>query len=1000
MATHLRTRLNFTQSRYRKSNQQSATGLKELLEYIMQGEQVKFDVAEKRLDNSTWLELAEAIVRHYLPTDYAGEPHHQGDEKGGGAVNHEQLHQSRQTQEEWLELLLKALPSGSPRNLADEVIHKMGHYPDQSHPISQEHWGQAQIFQCIIESNDILLDDARNSRKLTLAHNAAKAGACISLQVCVGVLQQRCRCRQANERYYGDGDEHDPSCVQLANLISAQDLDGHTPLYHAVAGSRAATVVYILKLSHSHLDACTIRQLINISIQNKNSQSEEIIRELLQIRKAGCGTGADESVGDGKGTLHLRKDVVEEDTLRYAVEYFEPNVFQLLLSLVSESTKLLGSNVLHYAVSINREEAAIMLLNEYPELAVRFQDPGINSPSTPDGDDAQKEGSVLACHTEKDINNPLRRRILEVLTERLPISQLREHLTGPSWVGKEISLDVSSLALQPSLLNFFVRVVKHELAVVHGKGRKLAESGSESKPETKPDAAQESKLDMAPGYSPVPTSNSTPNTTPNSKPVETQLQLADHAKTMTEYLTRSTDVEFEHVLKYVNIPCFEACRDEYDISGGEAPQIFEWLRSCKKVERVFQVRVDDSRFYPNSEEDIENALRSLDVRDFDWKRTDLSITSIRRVAENVETLFLYSSGSLATLDHCSPNYTLPLCEKLRPVEVTGLDNFLVAYSIIHEEKLDADQAAICRTKIAILDSGINRARFSFESHKVHGRSFVWTRIGALELEAAWWLATDPHGSQMANIIAQLDPQCELYIAQIADDMGFIEEGNVIRAFDWAIGNEVTIINCSFALHRESPELEKVVKRAKRMGIAIMCSTADDGENTEHVWPAAFYKDSNDVPDRFENVFPIVGCDEHGKPSVFASDRAGRFCFRGEDIDSSTTVDEDSKYLRESGIVQGSSVATAMATGIGSLVLSCYNISRVLGDLKLDAEGPGVLSAIFHHMKSTSVGVQGKQRHPLVTASKFFPVDANGLEDSDEFINEIYRLYAGALQRPT
>lgn len=177
----------------------------------------------------------------------------------------------------------------------------------------------------------------------------------------------------------------------------------------------------------------------------------------------------------------------------------------------------------------------------------------------------------------------------------------------------------------------------------------------------------------------------------------------------------------------------------------------------------------------------------------------------------------------------------------------------------------------------------------------------------------------------------------------------------------------------------------------------MCSTSDEGENTDEVWPAAYYTRREDAVEQFDNVFPIVGCDEHGKPSRFSSEGAGRYYFRGEDIDASGT---DSELLKERGVVRGSSVATAMATGIASLVLACYQMLLALSAPKVPdaASAPGIVNVIFHRMlQPTTVG-PGLQdnmakRHRLVTASRFFPVDANSILDQDDFIDRIEELYA-------
>jgi hypothetical protein len=85
---------------------------------------------------------------------------------------------------------------------------------------------------------------------------------------------------------------------------------------------------------------------------------------------------------------------------------------------------------------------------------------------------------------------------------------------------------------------------------------------------------------------------------------------------------------------------------------------------------------------------------------------------------------------------------------------------------------------------------------------------------------------------------------------------------------------VDIINCSFALDKCSPELEAVLRKAKLKDIIVMCSTADEGENTDEVWPAAYYRRQQDKAQKFENIFPIVGCDEHGKFPKYANEGAG------------------------------------------------------------------------------------------------------------------------------
>lgn len=197
-----------------------------------------------------------------------------------------------------------------------------------------------------------------------------------------------------------------------------------------------------------------------------------------------------------------------------------------------------------------------------------------------------------------------------------------------------------------------------------------------------------------------------------------------------------------------------------------------------------------------------------------------------------------------------------------------------------------------------------------------------------------------------------------------------------------------IINCSFALDKCSPQLEAVIRKAKKKDIIIMCSTADEGENTDEVWPAAYYRREQDKAEKFENIFPIVGCDEHGKFSKYANEGAGRYMFRGEDVDASST---DHTIPIERANVQGSSVATAIATGVASLILACYRM--VQGKLDRESSPPGLVNACFHRMSEQlrKSNTQDRDRL-LVKANNFFPVGECDILDVPNFLGYMELLF--------
>lgn len=80
---------------------------------------------------------------------------------------------------------------------------------------------------------------------------------------------------------------------------------------------------------------------------------------------------------------------------------------------------------------------------------------------------------------------------------------------------------------------------------------------------------------------------------------------------------------------------------------------------------------------------------------------------------------------------------------------------------------------MCRTKVAIIDSGVQRANLT--CRHVTGASFVYNQ----ERESPWWLSKEPHGTQMANIIHELDPHCELFIAKVGETKTDISSDSVL-----------------------------------------------------------------------------------------------------------------------------------------------------------------------------------------------------------------------------
>lgn len=129
--------------------------------------------------------------------------------------------------------------------------------------------------------------------------------------------------------------------------------------------------------------------------------------------------------------------------------------------------------------------------------------------------------------------------------------------------------------------------------------------------------------------------------------------------------------------------------------------------------------------------------------------------------------------------------------------------FIKGYSDHVQSKLLVADARLRKSKVAILDSGImhvapmsepgtqQESSGSYITGK-QGESMwsLWPRVrkGKSFVDEnnrirPWLIASDPHGTQMANLICSIDPHCELYVAKVTETRQGVETSRVSNASD-------------------------------------------------------------------------------------------------------------------------------------------------------------------------------------------------------------------------
>jgi len=143
-----------------------------------------------------------------------------------------------------------------------------------------------------------------------------------------------------------------------------------------------------------------------------------------------------------------------------------------------------------------------------------------------------------------------------------------------------------------------------------------------------------------------------------------------------------------------------------------------------------------------------------------------------------------------------------------------------------------------KVKIAILDSGVD------ECNDVKLEKTINLIPGEESVSTLFWDVSG-HGTSVAGIVAAEDngegitginPNAKIYAAKILDSNNQAPISRVIEGINWAIENDVNIINMSFGTSVYSKELHNAVKKAYNNGI-LMIASAGNGEEVEY--PAAF-----------------------------------------------------------------------------------------------------------------------------------------------------------------
>lgn len=169
-----------------------------------------------------------------------------------------------------------------------------------------------------------------------------------------------------------------------------------------------------------------------------------------------------------------------------------------------------------------------------------------------------------------------------------------------------------------------------------------------------------------------------------------------------------------------------------------------------------------------------------------------------------------------------------------------------------------------------------------------------------------------HGTHVAGTVAALNnqigvvgvsPQARLYALKAFDDDGSATLTDIAQAIDWAIDNNIRILNMSFGSRDTSKVLHHAIKAAFNKGVIMIASAGNSSETL-------------DYPARHAEVLAIGAIDKRGKVPSF-SNYGKTLNYVAPGVDILSTWPKSPHYTT----LSGTSMATPHITGIVALLLS-------------------------------------------------------------------------------
>ncbi|PKR77642.1 peptidase S8 [Halalkalibacillus sediminis] len=212
--------------------------------------------------------------------------------------------------------------------------------------------------------------------------------------------------------------------------------------------------------------------------------------------------------------------------------------------------------------------------------------------------------------------------------------------------------------------------------------------------------------------------------------------------------------------------------------------------------------------------------------------------------------------------------------------------------------------------VAVLDTGIDRSHEDLTANVQGGYSVFDDAENSDPYNDG-----NGHGTHVAGTVAAVDndlgvlgvaPSTNLYAVKVLDNDGSGSYAGIAEGIEWAVQNDMDVINMSLGGSQSSSVLEEFSNLANNEGLLVVAAAGNDGNRGGN-------NDTVGYPAKYDSVMAVAAVDENNNRATFSSTGpAVEISAPGVDILSTTPGDTYSSF-------NGTSMASPHVAGVAALV---------------------------------------------------------------------------------